>query len=259
MKSNRSEIYESVNLNFTTAEKTEPKKTEGNVEVDSIIRIHPVSDEGANAYLSMRLQSQGETGRSENIKPLSNVYESMKGISGTANGSADSSTSTNYNTHTLSIPKSHDQSKKSNDTIPKVRLGEDAYSSNAGVLQNKQIAARDITHNASEDKGKVSDPCSLKDETEQEKSEQCTQAQLVYENVYIGKQIPVAKSGSSLGTTKKPYFTSEPLHEISNKAIENNLDMNVANSTVDSNQKLHSVEDDPGQAENLEASGDFKT
>ena len=86
----------------------------------------------------MCLQRQGETGTSENIKPDANVYESMHVISETANGSADhSSTSTNYNTNALSIPKSHDQSKKSHDTIPTVRLGEDAYSSNAGVLLKK--------------------------------------------------------------------------------------------------------------------------
>jgi len=177
------------------------------------VKVVIASEEGTKEYISMCLQRQGETGTSENIKPDSNVYQSMHVTSETANGSADhSSTSTNYNTSALSIPKSHDQSNKSNDTIPKVRLEEDAYSSNAGVLQKEQMVARDIAHKASEDKGKVSDPCSLKDETEQEKSEQCTQAQPVYENLYIGKQIPIVKSGSSLGTTMKADVTSEPLH-----------------------------------------------
>ena len=169
----------------------------------------------------------------------------MEGISEIANGSADHSlTSTNYNTNALWIPKSHDQSKKSHDTIPTVKLGEDAYSSNAGVLLRKQIVAPDITHKASEDKDKVSDPRSLKDETELEKSVQCTQAQPVYENVYIGKQIPIVKSGSSVGATMNADVTSEPLHEISNKAIESNPDMKLTNSTVDSSQKLHTVEED---------------
>jgi hypothetical protein len=215
-------------LSFTTTKKTEPKKP----------------DERADVYLSMCLQREEETGTSENIKPFSKVYESMKGISEIANGSADHSlTSTNYNTNALWIPKSHVQSKKSHDTIPTVKLGEDAYSSNAGVLLRKQMVAPDITHKASEDKGKVSDPRSLKDETELEKSVQCTQAQLVYENVYIGKQIPIVKSGSSVGATMNADVTSEPLHEISNKAIESNPDMKLTNSTVDSSQKLHTVEE----------------
>ena len=150
----------------------------------------------------MCLQREGETGTSENIKPCSKVYESMEGISEIANGSADHSlTSTNYNTNALWIPKSQ-------------------------VLLRKQMVAPDITHKASEDKDKVSDPRSLKDETELEKSVQCTQAQLVYENVYIGKQIPIVKSGSSVGATMNADVTSEPLHEISNKAIESNPDMN---------------------------------
>ena len=136
----------------------------------------------------MIVQRQGKTETSENIKPVSNVYESMKGISEMANVSADhSSTSTNCNTNALSIPKSHDQSKKSHDTILTVKLGEDAYSSNAGVLLKKQMVARDITHKTRDDEGKVSDPCSLKDETDQEKSEKYSQAELVYENLYIGK------------------------------------------------------------------------
>jgi len=72
--------------------------------------------------------------------------------------------------------------------------------------------------------------------------------------------IPIVKSGSSLGTTMKADATSEPLHEIFNNTTENNLDMKLTNSTVDSSQKLHSVEDDDtGQAENLEESEDFKT
>lgn len=175
-------------MSFTTTKKTEPKKPEENVEVDRSIHKQPASAEDANVYLSMYLQRQEETGTSENIKPVSKVYESMKGISEIANRSADHSlTSTNYNTNALSIPKSHDQRKKSHDTIPTVKLGEDAYSSNADVVLRKQMVAPDITHKASEDKGKVSDPCSLKDETELEKSVQCTQAQTVYENVYIGK------------------------------------------------------------------------
>ena len=225
------------------------------------VKVIITSAEGTKEYLPMSFQRQGETGTPENIKPDPNVYQSMYITSETANGSADhSSTSTNCNTNALSIPKSHNQSKKSNDTIPKVRLGEDAYSSNASVLQKKQMVARDITHKASEYKGKVSDPCSLKDETEEEKSGKYSQAELVYENLYIGKQIPIVKSGSSLGTTMKADVTSEPLHEISNKAIENNLDMKLTISTVDSSQKLHPVEDDDtGQAENLEESEDFKT
>jgi len=111
------------------------------------------------------------------------------------------------------------------------------------------MVARDITHKASEDKGKVSDPCSLKDRTEQEKSAQCTQAQLVYENVYTGKQIPIVKSSSSLGTTMEADATSEPLHEMSNNTTEN----------VDSSQKLDAVlDDETGHAETMEESEDFK-
>ena len=193
-------------MSFTTTKKTGRKKP----------------NEGADVYLSMCLQREGETGTS-----------------------ADHSlTSTNYNTNALWIPKSHDQSEKSHDTIPTVKLGEDAYSSNAGVLLRKQMVAPDITHKASEDKGKASDPRSLKDETELEKSVQCTQAQPVYENVYIGKQIPVVKSGSSVGETMNADVTSEPLYEIFNKAIDSNPDMKLTNSTVDSSQKLHTVEED---------------
>jgi hypothetical protein len=38
--------------------------------------------------------------------------------------------------------------------------------------------------------------------------------------------------------------TSEPLYEIFNKAIDSNPDMKLTNSTVDSSQKLHTVEED---------------